>query len=59
MRVNALTLTSIAKKMLELEKLDIQVNEFEHYGQICTVESTDSQQDGRTYYHTDVNEKSA
>ena len=58
MRVNADTLIIIAKKMTELEKLDLDVTSFNVHGFQCTVESTDSQLEGRTYYLTDVTKES-
>jgi len=53
-RVNADTLIVIAKKMTELEKLDLEVTTFNVHGLQCSVESTDSQQEGRVYYLTKV-----
>lgn len=57
MRVSAATLIAIANKLTELEKLDIQVTQFEMLHVVCTVESTDDQKEGRSYYLKDVNEK--
>lgn len=54
MRVTADSLIVIAKKMTELEKLDLDVTSFNVHGLQCAVESTDSQQEGRVYYLTNV-----
>lgn len=57
MRVNADTLVSIAQKMVKLEQIDIIVASFEVNGFTCTVETTDSQMEGRTYYLTGLVKK--
>lgn len=57
MQVTADTLVKIANKLVELEKLDIQITEFELNGNIISVSSTDTQTSGRTYYLHDINPK--
>jgi hypothetical protein len=58
MRVSANDLISIAKKLHDLEKLDINITEFELHGNICTVTSTDDQKEGRSYFLTNVTPRS-
>ena len=54
MRLNADTLIAIARKLVDLEKIDIAITSFNHHGYTILVETTDTQMEGRTYYMVGV-----
>jgi hypothetical protein len=50
MRLSADTLIAIAKKLTDLENIDVVVKSFMLNGDTILVETVDTQMEGRTYY---------